>query len=197
LEENPSVARDLLAQAAGEKLVGVAGEMRVRKFLQGKFDRALSFREFSEVEAHAVLGVLLEYFTSRLDGAMTKMKNVVESLRGRELIGTVTHERVLMSVSRLLYHHARVQGWYRPSILRDFWMEAISIFPNNTAFLSLFTWNEANSRIDGRVRKVLTTLDKSVNTWIFTIWTEISIERGRVSEFAVRSLFEKAVDSEM
>ena len=113
------------------------------------------------------------------------------------MIGSVTHERILLSVSKVLYHHTTIQGWYRLSTLREFWIEAIETFPHNIAFLSLFAWNEANARIDGRVRKLLASLEKtaSVNTWVFEIWAEIALERGRVSEYAVRSVFEKAVES--
>ena len=204
-----SKSRELLTQISAERpnfervdqanviVVGGAGEMKTRKYIQDNFDRTVSFKQWESVEGFAVLGVLLEYFSSNLDGAIWKCKQFVQTLRMREMIGTVTHERFLLSVSKILYHHTKIQGWYRLSTLREFWIEALETFPHNTAFLSLFAWNEANARIDGRVRKLLTSLEKTakVDTWIFAIWAEITLERGRVSEFAVRAVFEKAVES--
>ena len=204
-ELDGTAARELLVQVSTERptyarggiVVGGAGEMKTRKYFQDNFDRALSFKQWEFVEGYAVLGVLLEYLSSNLDGAIAKCKQFVETLRQREMIGSVTHERILLSVSKVLYHHTKIQGWYRLSTLREFWIEAIETFPHNTAFLSLFAWNEASARIDGRVRKLLTSLEKtaSVDTWVFAIWAEITLERGRVSEYAVRSVFEKAVES--
>lgn len=204
-ELDSSTARVLFLELASEKpdfkrsqsTVGGAGEMKSRKWIQEQFDRALSFKELEAIEHVTFLGILLEYFTGGLDGVVRKCRDFIGSLRERELFGSVTHERILMGISRVLYHHTRVQGWYRLSTLREFWEEAISTFPSNTAFLSLFVWNEANARIDGRVRKLLVSLEKtaSIDTWVFAIWAEITVERGRVSEFGVRALFERAVES--
>src|SRR5437667_7322907 len=129
--------------------------MKTRKYIQDNFDRTVSFKQWESVEAFAIVAVLLEYFSSNLDGAIGKCKQFVETLRMRGMVGSVTHERLLLSVSKVLYYHTKIQGWYRSSTLRDFWAEAIETFPHNTAFLSLFAWNEANARIDGRVRKLL------------------------------------------
>ena len=204
-ELDATTARELLALVSAERpnfvrggsVIGGAGEMKTRKYFQDNFEKALSFKQWEFVEGYAVLGVLLEYLSSNLDGAIAKSKQFVETLRMRDMVGSVTHERILLSVSKVLYHHTKIQGWYRLSTLREFWTAAIEIFPHNTAFLSLFTWNEANARIDGRVRKLLTSLEKtaSVDTWIFAVWAEITLERGRVSEYSVRSVFEKAVES--
>jgi hypothetical protein len=198
-------ARGLLTHLSAERpdfrhdaVIGGAGEMKTRKYIRDQFDRALSFKEWDSLEGFAFLGVLLEYLSSNLDAAIRKCKEYIIALRGRDLNGTLHEERILLAVSKILYHHTKIQGWYRSSTLRDFWLDAISTFPQNTAFLSLFTWNEANARIDGRVRKLLTSLEKtaSADTWVFSIWAEMTIERGRVSEFGVRSLLEKAVESD-
>jgi tetratricopeptide (TPR) repeat protein len=198
-------ARGLLTHLSPERpdfghnaVIGGAGEMKTRKYIQDQFDRAFSFKEWDSLEGFAFLGVLLEYLSSNLDAAIRKCKEYIIALGGRDLSGTIHEERILLSVSKILYHHTKIQGWYRSSTLRDFWLDAISTFPQNTAFLSLFTWNEANARIDGRVRKLLTSLEKtaSADTWVFSIWAEMTIERGRVSEFGVRSLLEKAVESD-
>jgi len=204
VEENVSRARTVLSLLSADSpkfdkgeiwSVGGAGELKTRKYLQDQYDRNMSFKAWAGVEFFAVLIVLHRYFSSGLEGALSKYDEIRESLISRAIASTPTHERILLSISRILFQHTRVEGWYRASSLRDFWAEAIREFPYNTAFLSLFAWNEANARIDGRVRKLCTELEKHprTNTWIFSIWTEVSLERGRISEFTVRPLFEKAV----
>jgi NRDE-2, necessary for RNA interference len=170
-----------------------AGEMKTRKFLQDQFDRALSFKEWSSVESYATISILLEYISINLDAAMHKANEIIQAVKPRD---TPTHEQILLSISKLLYHHTQVQGWYRSSTLRIFWLDAISSFPQNTAFQSLFAWNEASSRIDNRVRKLFSSLEReaSVDTWLMEIWAEVGIANS-VSEYPVRAIFERAVES--
>ena len=198
-------ARGLISRISSEKPdfsspanIGGAGEMKTRRYLQDQFDRAISFKQLEAIEGYGFLVVFLEYLSSNLDPAMRKFNQLIDALKSRDLIGTSTHERLLFSISKLLYQHTKIQGWYRAATLRDFWLDALPTFPHNTAFLSLFTWNEATERIDGRVRKLLGSLEKkaTLDTWVFAVWAEISIERGHVSEFSVRSLLEKAAESD-
>ena len=204
-EQDIKFARGLLSKVSAERPdfaaapnVGGAGEMKTRRYLQDQFDRAVSFRHHEAIEGYAFLIVLLEYLSSNLEPAVRKCDQIVETLKSKDLSGKQRHERILLTVSKILYRHTKIQGWYRSSTLRDFWFEAISSFPHNTAFLSLYTWNEASSRIDGRVRKLLGTLEKTatVDSWIFAVWAEISIERGHVFEFGVRSILEKIAESD-
>jgi hypothetical protein len=203
-EEDQKMARQLFSHVSSERpdfgkteTIGGAGELRTRKYIQDQFYRALSFKEMDSLEGYAFLGILLEYLSSDLNAALQKSSEYITAMQERGLTGAITHERLLLSISKLLYIHTKSQGWYRLSTLRDFWLDAINTFPRNTAFLSLYTWNEANSRIDGRVRKLVTSLEKTatVDTWIFAVWAEVTIERGRISEFAVRSILENAVES--
>jgi hypothetical protein len=205
-EENADRARGLLSVLSAERgkieegegaVMGAGRELKTKKYLQEQFDRTVSFKEWSSAEHFAILLVLLAYFSTGLDGAISKYRDIHESLTTRDMLKTPTHERILVGISRILFQHTRVQGWYRASTLRDFWTDAIREFPHNTTFLSLFAWNESNARIDGRVRKLRGELERAarVDTWIFGIWTEVSLERGRVSEFSVRPLFEKAVEA--
>ena len=187
-------ARDLYGQIFLEKVaLRGAGEMIVRKTVRENFERSLSFR-LAEVGHYAHLMVLLEYLTIGLDAAITKCQNLTNELAEKDM--QIAQERLLLSTSKIIYHHTQVQGWYRIATLRDFWSFAIAQFPHNTAFQSLFVWNEANARIDGRVRKLLTSLEKSatVDDWIFTIWCSVTVEHGRTSLHSTRALFEKALE---
>ena len=206
METDPDKARHILSLISSERPdfsrtedITAAGELRTRKYLHEQFQRALSFKDLDSLESFAFLYILHEYLSTNLNLNPTIQQStaLLSAIQDRGLTSTPTHERLLLSISKLLYLHTQRQGWYKLSYLRDFWQECIESFPRNTAFLSLFTWNEASSRIDGRVRKVLTTLEKraSVDTWIFMVWAEVNVERGRISEFALRSLLENAVES--
>jgi len=186
-------ARDLFGEMSDKVIVRGTGEMIVRKHLQENFERSLSFK-LPEVEQYAFLIILLDYMTTGLDTAIHKSQNLANELHDKDM--HVAQERVLLSTSKIVYHHTKVQGWYRIATLRDFWASAIETFPHNTAFLSLFTWNEANARIDGRVRKMFTLLEKNatVEDWIFIIWCSVTVEHGRTSPHATRALFEKALE---
>ena len=190
---NPDKAKDLFGEISEKVSVRGTGEMIVRKHLQENFERSLSFKRV-EVEHYAFLMVLLEYLTVGLDAAIQKCQFLSVGVAEKDM--QVAHERLLLSASKIIYHHTQVQGWYRIATLRDFWASALERFPHNTAFLSLFVWNEANARIDGRVRKLLTTMEKSatVDDWVFTIWCSVTVEHGRTSLHAIRALFEKALE---
>ena len=186
-------ARDLFGEISEKVTVRGTGEMIVRKHLRENFERSLSFK-LVEVEHYAVLIVLFEYLTSGLDTAIQKCQSLTNELDEKDM--QIAQERLLLSTSRTVYHHTKVQGWYRIATLRDFWAVALEKFPHNTAFLSLFTWNEANARIDGRVRKLFTSLEKkaTVDDWIFTIWSSVNVEHDRTSPHTTRALFEKALE---
>lgn len=206
MERDSKRARQLLSLISSERPdfsrteeIGAAGELRTRKYLHEQFQRALSFKDLDSIESFAYLSILHEYLSTNLNLETTIQKStaLLSATQDRNLTSTPTHERVLLSISKLLYQHTQIQGWYKLSTLRDFWQQCIDLFPRNTAFLSLFTWNEASSRIDGRVRKLLTSVEKDarVDTWIFMVWAEVNVERGRISEFALRALLENAVES--
>ncbi|RUS21226.1 NRDE-2, necessary for RNA interference-domain-containing protein [Endogone sp. FLAS-F59071] len=55
----------------------------------------------------------------------------------------------------LVYRHS-VSGYaFRPAVLKTVLDRALSLFPNNTIFLSLFFYNEARTKIENRVRRFL------------------------------------------
>ena len=186
-------AKVLFGEISDRVSVRGAGEIIVRKHLHENFDRSLSFK-LAELEHYAFLIVLLEYLTTGLDAAIQKCQTLSQELGEKDM--QVAQERLLLSTSKVVYHHTKVQGWYRIATLRDFWASALDTFPHNTAFLNLFVWNEANARIDGRVRKLFTSLEKSatVDDWIFIIWCSVTVEHGRTSPHATRALFEKALE---
>lgn len=104
--------------------------------------------------------------------------------------------------THLLYKHTLTPAPFRPGQIRSVLERAIGAFPHNTAFLSLYSLTEMRLKFHNRARKVLE--DKvlsrredegeSVGGWLFAVWLELWMIKGRHNEFAVRTLFERAFD---
>lgn len=109
-----------------------------------------------------------------------------------------------MIKARLCYHHNTTSRSFQAATLREILDPAIRVFPDNTAFLNLYVWNEARTRIDNRVRTMLYNVvlnerneDETVLKWTFAIWAELQMDASRgFNQNAVRNLFEKAVECE-
>ena len=130
-----------------------------------------------------------------------------------EAFKSFTTEVLHQSQVKLIYHHVRKRGAYKPSHIRALLAESISLYPHNTMFLSLFAWNESRNRIEERVRGVIrdittaqarnkydhdTTISPTqqvpVTSHLFSIYTELSrpVYAGSTLH-SVRAAFEKAI----
>lgn len=120
---------------------------------------------------------------------------------------TSTQEYLHQSFARLLYHHATYTHFFKPADLRSILTESVSLFPQNTIFLSLYAWNETRFRIDDRVRSIVKDAvlgagpdakgKESVTSHFFAIHAELN--RGVIfgsNTNAIRGTFERAVVSE-
>lgn len=96
---------------------------------------------------------------------------------------------------RLLYLHYRITNYFRSSLFRSALDSALSKFPHNTAFLSLYVANEARTRIENRVRNVLFKCNASAtySSSLLAIWAELHMSQN-YNRHAVRRLFEAACD---
>ncbi|KAJ3103732.1 hypothetical protein HDU97_009906 [Phlyctochytrium planicorne] len=108
-------------------------------------------------------------------------------------------EEILMELKvRLVYLHSKHgAGGFRPAILREVLEESLMAFPNHSGMLMLYLMNEARTKIENRMRRFLDILLGSEEThilWTFSIWAELH-QRSNYNANAVRSLFERAVDS--
>ncbi|OJZ88703.1 hypothetical protein ASPFODRAFT_185342 [Aspergillus luchuensis CBS 106.47] len=118
-----------------------------------------------------------------------------------------TTELLHQSRARLLYHHIRTSGIYKPSHIRSLLSESISVSRHNTMFLSLFAWNESRFRIEERVRDTIrditsintntdncTAAPVPITTHLFSIYTEVNRPTYAGSTMhSVRAAFEKAI----
>ena len=125
-----------------------------------------------------------------------------EELRQRKNFGSDVHEQFIMAKARLCYTYTTKSKLVNVSLLRQVFADGVQHFPRNTAFLSLYAWNEGRTYIENRVRamlqdNVLVDGKENVLSWTFAIWAEIQMGVGRrVNVGAVRSLFERALECE-
>ncbi|CAG8960474.1 hypothetical protein HYFRA_00008193 [Hymenoscyphus fraxineus] len=181
--------------------------LKTKQYLISNRDHLLSTGELRTAIIYAEILALLEYLTrnsgietqSKAQGDIASALKVYitfsNSLSERNHSQTISHELLLQSASRILYHHARI-GPFRPALLREHLTTFLTLFPRNTIFLSLYTWNESRLRIDNRVRNilqstVLTPTNDTVPTRLFAIRYELN--HGTIH--SARSAFEHAIAS--
>ena len=115
--------------------------------------------------------------------------------KDRNISDRSSHELFLQSAARLLHHHASI-GPFRPALLREHLTTYLTLFPQNTMFISLYAFNESRLRVDNRVRNILsstilTPAHDQLTSRLFAIHFEMT--RGTIH--SVRSAFEKALGS--
>ena len=208
---NTSSLQYLLSIADGvpSSLIEVtpAAILKTRQHLFSNRDYLVSSKNTPHAIIYAECLALLEYLTSAssnetqssaqgdITSALSVFMAFSQTLTDRHLVNTTSHELLLQSATRLLYHHARI-GPFRPALLRQHLTHFIVLFPQNTIFLSLYTWNESRLRIDNRVRNillstVLTPENDTLTSRLFAIHYEI--EHSTIH--SVRSAFEHALSA--
>ncbi|GAA5887659.1 hypothetical protein JCM5296_004450 [Sporobolomyces johnsonii] len=148
----------------------------------------------------AYSSALFEYLTRGLDPAVDVLERHLFRLDCAGACGSAEHEEAFMLYSKLLYRHMAVGGGYRPAQLRELLERAIKEFKNNTLFLSLFYHNELRMKIQNRVRKtleeyVLREKDATSGGWLFAIFAELHLDARSQNVWAVRNLFDRAIDN--
>ena len=118
---------------------------------------ALSFRR-PPIFSHCTdCLALLTYLTRDQDigGAIEVYKAAEQQLASQDIDNKIFLEPIHQGKARLLYHHLTTSRIYKPSLIRNELNHSISLFPQNTMFLSLLAFNESRFRIDDRVRSTL------------------------------------------
>jgi hypothetical protein len=209
--DNSTATRRLLSTAevslVGKVELSPATLLRARQHLLSNREHFLSAGDTLYAIDYAECLALLEYLSStsntetqsknqgNISAALDSCSNFSQILITRELASGTPHELFLQFAARLLYHHARI-GPFRPALLRQHLTNFISLFPQNSIFLSLYAFNESRFRVENRVRSilmstVLTPWNDILTSRIFTINYEM--RHGTVH--SVRSAFEHAVSS--
>ena len=177
--------------------------MRAKQHLSSKRDFLLASNLPAQAAFNAECLSLLYYLSTSkssigrdIEGALGVIDHFTALLSSYKHHLSTHHETILQFSARLLWHHVRT-GPFRPALIRLRMEEALRIFPRNTIFLSLYSWNESRARIDDRVRamlrdNVLLPENDCVTSRLFAIRYEI--QRGNIH--SVKAAFEHAVSSE-
>ncbi|KAK4455988.1 NRDE-2, necessary for RNA interference-domain-containing protein [Podospora aff. communis PSN243] len=140
--------------------------LKARAHFSSTRDYALSSKDLETAVQHAESLALLDYLTveasaeatsetqGNITAALATIEHFSADLAYRGLATSPHHERLLQTISHLLYHHS-THGPYRSSYIRDQLLRFIHLFPQNTLFLSLFAAFQPTIRIDDPVRATL------------------------------------------
>ncbi|KPV78517.1 uncharacterized protein RHOBADRAFT_50976 [Rhodotorula graminis WP1] len=143
---------------------------------------------------------LLQYLTGDLAAAGDVLERHLFRLDCAGATGSAEHEEALMMFAKLLFRHSVVGGGYRPAQLRELLERALGEFKNNSIFLALFYHNEQRMKIENHFRrlmeeKVLKESEATSEGWLFAIFAELHRDARSTNVWAVRNLFDRAVDN--
>ena len=142
---------------------------------------------------------------------MLELNTDSESINNRTRFPSTSfaHELLNQSFARLLYYHATHVPAFKPAVIRESLAASIALFPHNTIFLAIYTWNETRFRIDDRVRTIIRDVilkspmdDRrkegrdNIIPHFFSVYTELDRSLVLGSNInTVRNAFERAVNS--
>ncbi|BGP44730.1 hypothetical protein JCM10450v2_000544 [Rhodotorula kratochvilovae] len=143
---------------------------------------------------------LFQYLTQDLTAAVNVLERHLFRLDCAGATGSAEHEEALMMYAKLLFRHSTTGGGYRPAQMRDLLERAVKEYKNNSLFLSLFYHNEQRMKIENHFRRMLeeTVLKESEATsegWLFAIFAELHRDARLANVWAVRNLFDRALDN--
>jgi hypothetical protein len=184
-----------------------AALLKVKQHLSSIREFLTSSHDNYHAAIYAECLALLEYLSSSsgketssdrqgdIVSALAVFENFSEALLARGDNSSFSVELMLQSAARLLYYHAR-SGPFRPVLLRDHITKSLTLFPRNTIFLSLYSWNESRLRIDNRVRVMLrSTVLTEANDNIISRLFAIRYEMHAGNVHSTLAAFENAVSS--
>lgn len=184
-----------------------ATALKTKQHLLSKRDYYLSLGGMACATLYAECLALMEYLSSNsgnetfsqgqgdIASALKVFDSFSQAMATRGYSSGILHELFLQRAARLLYHHAQA-GPFRPALLREYLAKYLTLFPQNTIFLSLYAWNESRLRIDDRVRTILrsvilTDTKDNIVSRLFAIRFEMKY--GNVH--STHAAFENAVSS--
>ncbi|KAF9886856.1 hypothetical protein FE257_010979 [Aspergillus nanangensis] len=201
------------SNASDQTVFTATSLLKIRNFLSETMENVLANKKAGAFVACVDCQAIQLYLTHSLDltSPLESYQNAFKRLSALppqdHAFIVYTTELLYQSRARLLYHHVRTNGVYKPSTIRSILSESISSFPHNTIFLSLFAWNEARFRIEERVRDTiknittetrnrhtLTTAQVPITSHLFSIYIEMirPVYAGSTVH-SVRAAFEKAI----
>ncbi|EEA25254.1 hypothetical protein TMatcc_006523 [Talaromyces marneffei ATCC 18224] len=193
-------------QQAKQMNMSPAQRLKTERFLIECSDHAVSLQDLTSFTAWTDVIALLHYLLnsvslpSALEVYTSTFSRLASSSLATESFKSSALELMHQSRSRLVYHHITTKHTYKPSAIRDLFIESTTLFPHNTLLLSLFTWNEFRFRVDERIRSVFhshptsSSTEVPITTSLLTILIEVTrpVYTGATIHSA-RAAFERAL----
>ncbi|KAJ3063192.1 hypothetical protein HDU98_000969, partial [Podochytrium sp. JEL0797] len=161
---------------------------------------AASFQGVRTTAALVCCCVLFEYLhASNLTRGMEESVKTMDEFISRMTLLPALKELVVAFHLDLYVLHSKTEGVFvRPGDLRDAMEKGVSMFPCNSGFWMRFVGQEARTRIENRVRRVLEQELKknpSPTLWTIAIYSELHHHTGQTyNPHAVRSLLSRALE---
>lgn len=184
--------------------------LTIQQALVAARDQAISLGFPSHAAIAVECLIILKYLANRqsLPAARSVFTLNVDLFTSRFSQSSPNQEYIHQSFARLLHYHATHTAYFSPTIIRSALTGSVTMFPQNTIFLSLFSWIEARFRIDDRLRSIMKDVvlskdrgregkyQESVMSHFFAVHTEInrSVTLGS-NAHTVRGTFERGVGS--
>ncbi|KAK2861374.1 hypothetical protein FQN49_004258, partial [Arthroderma sp. PD_2] len=155
--DNSLDLNSLSAVGDGKAISSATDLLKSRRCLSDIQAHGLTFRKPEMFSYSTDCLALLSYLTQHqeISGAIEVYDNAEQRLKAHKLDTGLFLEPIHQAKARLLYHHIMENRVYKPAQIREELSKSISLFPQNTIFLSLFAFNETRYRVENRLRSVL------------------------------------------
>jgi hypothetical protein len=109
------------------------------------------------------------YLTDGVEAARDHVMRIISRLPQADFFTEILYQFLL----QLLFYHTN-RNASPASLTRDILELAVSTFPNNTIFLSLYLWGESGGRVHGRVQRLIAHLlqEGSIVGDLWAVWAE-------------------------
>ncbi|QSL65394.1 hypothetical protein MERGE_002704 [Pneumocystis wakefieldiae] len=144
---------------------------------------------------------LLIYLIKSLDAALEVYCQAKSDFNNSVNSNSIEYEQLLTSELQLLYYCSQTTKVFKISTIQDRARTALSKFPNNCMFLSIFIWSEAKSFLKTKIyhyfeKNIFKAEKSSYIVFLSAIWAELYINSYSINTHAIRSLFERAVENQ-
>lgn len=155
--------------------------------------------------SHLLLIALFNYLLDGIDSARDLLLHSSQTYPS----SSAGSEGSLQLLTKILYHHT-TRHPTPPALTRDILEYALSSFPNNTSFLSLYMYGELGGRVYGRVQRLIAEITsehkdggpmKGIVGHLWAVWAEaVSAHRtfwddGGGGAERVRMALDKGINS--
>ncbi|KAG5519630.1 hypothetical protein PMAC_001785 [Pneumocystis sp. 'macacae'] len=175
--------------------------LKAQKSFQHLNRLTLSFKNYKMLRLYTECYALLIYLVKSLDSALNVYRQTKNDFSECIDFDSIEYEQLLISELKLLYNYSQTTKTFKISIIQDRVKNALSKFPNNCIFLSIFSWAETKSLLKTKIyhyfeKNIFKAKEPSFIVFLSAIWTELYINPYKINIHPIRNLFERAVENQ-